>query len=128
MKKKLFVFVVLSMVVLFSACKPAVKGGDTSNSETPLELTAANLAGKWVLDSDSTKWYEFKKDGTAIANIAGTPRNRYYKIISNKVQLYTDSSLSIADDPLQIKIYKQYCLIKRNAITTEARYNKAKSN
>ena len=26
MKKKLFVFVVLSMVVLFSACKPAVKG------------------------------------------------------------------------------------------------------
>lgn len=128
MKKKLFVFGVLAMVVLFSACKPAVKGGDTSNSETPLELTAANLAGRWVLESDSTKWYEFKKDGTAIANIAGTPRNRYYKIISNKVQLYTDSSLSIADDPLQIKIYKQYCLIKRNAITNEARYNKAKSN
>ena len=126
MKKKLFVFVVLAMVLV--ACKPAVKGGDTSNSETPLELTAANLAGKWVLEGDSSKWYEFKKDGTAIANIAGTPRNRYYKIISNKVQLYTDSSLSIADDPLQIKIYKQYCLIKRNAITTEARYNKAKSN
>ena len=116
MKKKLFVFVVLAMVLV--ACKPAVKGGDTSNSETPLELTAANLAGKWVLESD----------GTAIANIAGTPRNRYYKIISNKVQLYTDSSLSIADDPLQIKIYKQYCLIKRNAITNEARYNRAKSN
>ena len=123
MKKKLFVFVVLAMVVLFSACNPAVKGGGTSNSETPLELTAANLAGKWVLESDSTKWYEFKEDGTAIANIAGTPRNRYYKIISNKVQLYTDSSLSIADDPLQIKIYKQYCLIKRNAITNEDRYN-----
>ena len=111
------------MVVLFSACKPAVKGG-----ETPLELTAENLAGRWVLESDSSKWYEFKDDGTAIANIAGTPRNRYYKIISNKVQLYTDSSLSIADDPLQIKIYKQYCLIKRNAITNEARYNRAKSN
>ena len=126
MKKKLFVFVVLAMVLV--ACKPAVKGSDTSNSETPLELTAANLAGKWVLESDSSKWYEFKKDGTAIANIAGTPRNRYYKIISNKVQLYTDSSLSIADDPLQIKIYKQYCLIKRNAITNEARYNRAKSN
>ena len=62
MKKKLFVFVVLAMVLV--ACKPAVKGGDTSNSETPLELTVANLAGKWVLDSDSTKWYEFKKDGT----------------------------------------------------------------
>ena len=123
MKKKLFVFVVLAMVVLFSACKPAVKGG-----ETPLELTVANLAGRWVLEDDSTKWYEFKANGTAIANIAGTPRNRYYKIISNKVQLYTDSSLSIADDLLQIKIYKQYCLIKRNAITNEARYNKAKSN
>ena len=126
MKKKLFIFVVLSMVLV--ACKPAVKGGGTSNSETPLELTAANLAGRWVLESDSSKWYEFKDDGSAIANIAGTPRNRYYKIISNKVQLYTDSSLSIADDLLQIKIYKQYCLIKRNAITTEARYNKAKSN
>ena len=126
MKKKLFVFVVLSMVLV--ACKPAVKGGDTSNSETPLELTAANLAGRWVLESDSSKWSEFKANGTAIANIAGTPRNRYYKIISNKVQLYTDSSLSIADDPLQIKIYKQYCLIRRNAITNEARYNKAKSN
>ena len=62
MKKKLFVFVVLAMLLV--ACKPAVKGGDTSNSETPLELTAANLAGKWVLDSDSTKWYEFKADGT----------------------------------------------------------------
>ena len=62
MKKKLFVFVVLAMVLV--ACNPAVKGGDTSNSETPLELTAANLAGKWVLDSDSTKWYEFKADGT----------------------------------------------------------------
>ena len=126
MKKKLFVFGVLAMVLV--ACKPAVKGSDTSNSETPLELTAANLAGKWVLEGDSSKWYEFKANGTAIANIAGTPRNRYYKIISNKVQLYTDSSLSIADDPLQIKIYKQYCLIKRNAITNEARYNKAKSN
>ena len=63
MKKKLFIFVVLAMV-LFSACKPAVKGGDTSNSETPLELTVANLAGRWVLDSDSSKWYEFKKNGT----------------------------------------------------------------
>ena len=62
MKKKLFVFVVLSMVLV--ACKPAVKGGDTSNSETPLELTAANLAGKWVLEGDSSKWYEFKEDKT----------------------------------------------------------------
>ena len=62
MKKKLFVFVVLAMVLV--ACKPAVKGGDTSNSETPLELTAANLAGKWVLEGDSSKWYEFKADGT----------------------------------------------------------------
>ena len=62
MKKKLFVFVVLAMVLV--ACKPAVKGGDTSNSETPLELTAANLAGKWVLEGDSSKWYEFKEDKT----------------------------------------------------------------
>ena len=62
MKKKLFVFVVLARVLV--ACKPAVKGGDTSNSETPLELTAANLAGKWVLEGDSSKWYEFKEDKT----------------------------------------------------------------
>ena len=59
MKKKLFVFGVLALVVLFSACNPAVKGG-----ETPLELTVANLAGRWVLEGDSSKWYEFKTDGT----------------------------------------------------------------
>ena len=53
MKKKLFVFVVLAMVLV--ACNPAVKGGDTSNSETPLELTVANLAGRWVLEGDSSK-------------------------------------------------------------------------
>ena len=126
MKKKLFVFVVLAMVLV--ACNPAVKGGDTSNSETPLELTVANLAGKWVLEGDSTKWYEFKADGSAIENRAGTPRNRYYKIISNEVQLYTDSSFSIAGLTLHINIYKQYCIIKIMGGTTEARYNKAKSN
>ena len=110
MKKKLFVFVVLSMVVLFSACKPAVKGGDTSNSETPLELTAANLAGKWVLESDSSKWYEFKKDGTYSAYIGTTSEDSVYRfeiVIDNKVSLYklrTSDNRKFTGDTLRIEL------------------------
>jgi len=117
MKKKLFVFVVLSMVVLFSACKPAVKGGDTSNSETPLELTAANLAGKWVLDSDSTKWYEFKEDGTYSAYIGTSSTNYTYhfEITDNKALLYDiriSDNRKVTGDTLKIELlYRNRCLI-----------------
>ena len=88
MKKKLFVFVVLAMVLV--ACKPAVKGGGTSNSETPLELTAANLAGRWVLEGDSSKWYEFKKDKTFTSDTVTTTNNGtffYFFEPSRKIRL-----------------------------------------
>ena len=116
MKKKLFVFVVLAMVVLFSACKPAVKGGDTSNSETPLELTADNLAGKWVLESDSTKWYEFKADGTYSAYIGTSSTNYTYhfEITDNKALLYDiriSDNRKVTGDTLKIELYRNRCLI-----------------
>ena len=115
MKKKLFVFVVLSLV-LFSACKPAVKGGDTSNSEIPLELTAANLAGRWVLEDDSTKWYEFKEDGTYTAYIGTSSTNYTYhfEIIDNKALLYDiriSDNRKATGDTLKIELYRNRCLI-----------------
>ena len=109
MKKKLFVFVVLAMVLV--ACKPAVKGG-----ETPLELTAANLAGKWVLESDSSKWYEFKEDGTYTAYIGTSSTNYTYhfEIIDNKALLYDiriSDNRKATGDTLKIELYRNRCLI-----------------
>ena len=114
MKKKLFVFVVLAMVLV--ACKPAVKGGDTSNSETPLELTAENLAGKWVLESDSTKWYEFKEYGTYSAYIGTSSTNYTYhfEITDNKALLYDiriSDNRKVTGDTLKIELYRNRCLI-----------------
>ena len=114
MKKKLFVFVVLAMVLV--ACNPAVKGGDTSNSETPLELTAANLAGRWVLESDSTKWYEFKANGTYSAYIGTSSTNYTYhfEITDNKALLYDiriSDNRKVTGDTLKIELYRNRCLI-----------------
>ena len=107
MKKKLFVFVVLSMVLV--ACKPAVKGGDTSNSETPLELTSENLAGKWVLESDSSKWYEFKADGTYTRKDVYYP----YSITGDKVNLkYKDGFNNMQNITKKIVLYKSYLIIE----------------
>ena len=107
MKKELFVFGVLAMVLV--ACKPAVKGGDTSNSETPLELTAANLAGRWVLEGDSTKWYEFKKDGTYTRKDVYYP----YSITGDKVNLkYKDGFNNMQNITKKIVLYKSYLIIE----------------
>ena len=113
MKKKLFVFVVLAMVVLFSACKPAVKGGDTSNSETPLELTAANLAGRWVLEDDSSKWYEFKEDKTFTSNTVTTANNGTFEFEDGKLQLYMVSFgvKGKYSNRMSITIYKKHIVI-----------------
>lgn len=112
MKKKLFVFVVLAMVLV--ACKPAVKGSDTSNSETPLELTAANLAGKWVLESDSSKWYEFKKDKTFTSDTVTTTNNGTFEFEDGKLQLYKTTQLAgkgQLDNAKTITIYTSYIVI-----------------
>ena len=107
MKKKLFVFVVLSMVLV--ACNPAVKGGDTSNSETPLALTADNLAGRWVLESDSSKWYEFKADGTYTRKDVYYP----YSITGDKVNLkYKDGFNNMQNITKKIVLYKSYLIIE----------------
>ena len=112
MKKKLFVFVVLAMVLV--ACKPAVKGGDTSNSETPLELTVANLAGRWVLESDSSKWYEFKEDKTFTSDTVTTTNNGTFEFEDGKLQLYKTTQLAgkgQLDNAKTITIYTSYIVI-----------------
>ena len=96
------------------ACNPAVKGGDTSNSETPLELTAANLAGKWVLDSDSTKWYEFKADKTFTSDTVTTTNNGTFEFEDGKLQLYKTTQLAgkgQLDNAKTITIYTSYIVI-----------------
>ena len=111
MKKKLFVFVVLAMVLV--ACKPAVKGGDTSNSEIPLELTAENLAGKWVLEGDSTKWYEFKADKTFTSDTVTTTNNGTFEFEDGKLQLYMVSFgvKGKYSNRMSITIYKKHIVI-----------------
>ena len=112
MKKKLFVFVVLAMVLV--ACKPAVKGCDTSNSETPLELTVANLAGRWVLESDSSKWYEFKEDKTFTSDTVTTTNNGTFEFEDGKLQLYKTTQLAgkgQLDNAKTITIYTSYIVI-----------------
>lgn len=47
-------------VLLAVSCGKAV----TAEPEKPLELTAKNIEGKWVLEGDSSVWFEFKSDKT----------------------------------------------------------------
>ena len=110
MKKKLFVFVVLAMVLV--ACKPAVKGGDTSNSETPLELTAANLAGKWVLESDNNVWVEFDVS----MNCKNPVEVGTYSIVdSNTIQATWKDVLNIVTViKHNIAIYKNYIVLNND--------------
>ena len=109
MKKKLFVFVVLALVVLFSACKPAVKGGDTSNSETPLELTAANLAGKWVSTKRAGIWFQFTAD-SHYTDTDGS--NGTFVIINNKtIKCSWVDALGASQKEYNTTVYKDYIVL-----------------
>ena len=109
MKKKLFVFVALSMVVLFSACKPAVKGGDTSNSETPLELTAANLAGKWASTKRAGIWFQFTADNR-YTDTDGS--NGTFVIINNKtIKCSWVDALGNSAKEYNTTVYKDYIVL-----------------
>ena len=110
MKKKLFVFGVLAMVLV--ACKPAVKGGDTSNSETPLELTAANLAGRWVLESNNNVWVEFDVS----MNCKNPVEVGTYSIVDSKtIQATWKDVLNIVTViKHNIAIYKNYIVLNND--------------
>ena len=110
MKKKLFVFVVLAMVLV--ACNPAVKGGDTSNSETPLELTAANLAGRWVLESNNNVWVEFDVS----MNCKNPVEVGTYSIVDSKtIQATWKDVLNIVTViKHNIAIYKNYIVLNND--------------
>ena len=110
MKKKLFVFGVLAMVLV--ACNPAVKGGDTSNSETPLELTAANLAGRWVLESNNNVWVEFDVS----MNCKNPVEVGTYSIVDSKtIQATWKDVLNIVTViKHNIAIYKNYIVLNND--------------
>ena len=107
MKKKLFVFVVLSMVLV--ACNPAVKGGDTSNSETPLELTAANLAGKWASTKRAGIWFQFTDDNR-YTDTDGS--NGTFVIINNKtIKCSWVDALGASQKEYNTTVYKDYIVL-----------------
>jgi len=109
MKKKLFVFVVLALVVLFSACKPAVKGGDTSNSEIPLELTAANLAGRWASTKRAGIWFQFTAD-SHYTDTDGS--NGTFVIINNKtIKCSWVDALGASQKEYNTTVYKDYIVL-----------------
>ena len=105
MKKKLFVFVVLAMVLV--ACNPAVKGG-----ETPLELTAANLAGRWVLESNNNVWVEFDVS----MNCKNPVEVGTYSIVDSKtIQATWKDVLNIVTViKHNIAIYKNYIVLNND--------------
>ena len=107
MKKKLFVFVVLSMVLV--ACKPAVKGGGTSNSETPLELTAANLAGKWASTKRAGIWFQFTADNR-YTDTDGS--NGTFVIINNKtIKCSWVDAFGASQKEYNTTVYKDYIVL-----------------
>ena len=109
MKKKLFVFGVLAMVVLFSACNPAVKGGDTSNSEIPLELTAANLAGRWASTKRAGIWFQFTAD-SHYTDTDGS--NGTFVIINNKtIKCSWVDALGASQKEYNTTVYKDYIVL-----------------
>ena len=112
----------LAVLLAVSCGSPVKADPEKPAPETPLPLTVENLAGKWVLADDNTKWYEFKADGTCVEK-NNTTDNLFYLIKNNAVQLYLDSTYGMAGDTLHIRIFKQYCFISINN-TTEKRYNK----
>ena len=107
MKKKLFVFVVLAMVLV--ACNPAVKGGDTSNSETPLELTVANLAGRWVSTKRAGIWFQFTAD-SHYTDTDGS--NGTFVIINNKtIKCSWVDALGASQKEYNTTVYKDYIVL-----------------
>ena len=107
MKKKLFVFVVLAMVLV--ACKPAVKGGDTSNSETPLELTVDNLAGKWASTKRAGIWFQFTADNR-YTDTDGS--NGTFVIINNKtIKCSWVDALGNSAKEYNTTVYKDYIVL-----------------
>ena len=107
MKKKLFVFGVLAMVLV--ACKPAVKGGDTSNSETPLELTAANLAGKWASTKRAGIWFQFTADNR-YTDTDGS--NGTFVIINNKtIKCSWVDAFGASQKEYNKTVYKDYIVL-----------------
>ena len=117
MKKKLFVFGVLAMVLV--ACKPAVKGGDTSNSETPFELTAANLAGKWASTKRAGIWFQFTDDNRYTNSGVS---NGTFTIINNKtIKLNWVDALGASQKEYNTTVYKDYIVLNNERFnrTTE---------
>ena len=102
MKKKLFVFVVLAMVLV--ACNPAVKGG-----ETPLELTAANLAGKWASTKRAGIWFQFTAD-SHYTDTDGS--NGTFVIINNKtIKCSWVDALGASQKEYNTTVYKDYIVL-----------------
>lgn len=87
-----------------------VSCGSPVKPETPLELNVDNLKGKWVLEGDNTKWYEFKADGQKFVEHLPAETTGTFKITTtNNVQLYTiESGVSYTYTKLVVKVFSNH--------------------
>lgn len=90
----------------------AVSCGSPVKAETPLPLTAENLAGKWVLEGDSSVWYIFTTAKTFTSNEIDTSQNGTLKIVNDKVILsLTVQGVTGQYATLECKVYHTYLII-----------------
>ncbi len=100
MKKVLWV--VLAALLLVSCGRPV-----TSEPEKPLELTAKNIEGKWVLEG-GTEWFEFFTTGKYNSN-KENQKDFSLDTANNKITLHYTSSFG-EDTTIErdIVVYKSY--------------------
>ena len=102
-------------VLLLVSCGSPVK----AEPEKPLELTVDNLEGKWVLEDDSSVWYDFKVDKTFTSNEVDASQNGTLKIVNDKVILSrTVHGVTGQYATLECKVYRTYLIIN------EKKFNK----
>lgn len=104
---KRILWAALAVLLLVSCGSPV-----TAAPEKPLELSVDNLKGKWVLEGDSSVWYDFKVDGEFSCTDASNSSCTNFEIIDNKVKPYKlKSSKKYYGNELTIVVYKNKIIL-----------------
>lgn len=103
----LFAMLAAAMFAGLASCKNNAKSDDGA-----LALTKENLAGKWVLEGDSTKWYKFKSDGTYTSDVVDASQTGTFKIENGQVKLWRDvHSVHGLFETLNVVAYKNHLTV-----------------
>lgn len=109
---------ILGLVLLVVVALVGCKQGNKVDPNAPLELTVENLAGKWVLESDSNTWYEFTADSKYTSKIDGVDSEGELTIENGKVQLWIEISSDWKGSLLAVELFKTYCIIENTTKNT----------